>query len=150
MARRKQLFTHDKDKIVLKLLNVDKLIEKNFDTVKLDASLGDLAHIIAKSKRNIYPVIDDENYFYGMVVLDDIREIMFRTDLYDNTFVRNLMIKPLFTIEPGEGMESVAQKFQESSKYNIPVIRDKKYVGFVSRARVFSSYRQLLRQWSED
>ncbi len=150
LARRKQLFTHDKDKIVLKLLNVDKLIERNFDTVKLDASLGDLAHIIAKSKRNIYPVIDDENYFYGMVVLDDIREIMFRTDLYDNTFVRNLMIKPLFTIEPGEGMESVAQKFQESSKYNIPVIRDKKYVGFVSRARVFSSYRQLLRQWSED
>lgn len=150
LARRKQLFTHDKDKIVLKLMQVDKLIERNFDTVRLDASLGDLARIIATSKRNIYPVVDDENHFYGMVVLDDIREIMFRTDLYDDTFVRNLMIRPLVTIIPGEGMESVAQKFHESGKYNIPVLENNKYVGFVSRARVFSSYRQLLRQWSED
>ena len=85
-----------------------------------------------------------------MVILDDIREIMFRQDLYDTTFVRNLMIRPLVTIEPGEGMESVAQKFHRSGKYNIPVLHNRKYIGFVSRARVFSSYRQLLRQWSED
>jgi len=150
LARRKQLFTHDKDKVVLKLMRVDKLIERNFDTVRLDASLGDLVKIIAKSRRNIYPVVDDEMNFYGMVILDDIREIMFRTDLYDDTYVRNLMVKPLWTIEPGESMEIVAQKFHESGKYNIPVIKDGKYIGFVSRARVFSSYRQLLRQWSED
>ena len=150
LARRKQLFTHDKDKIVLKLMQVDKLIERNFDTVRLDATLGDLATIIASSKRNIYPVVDDENHFYGMVVLDDIREIMFRTDLYDKTYVRNLMIRPLVSIAPGEGMESVAQKFHESGKYNIPVLEKNKYLGFVSRAKVFSAYRQLLRQWSED
>lgn len=150
LAKKKQLFTHDKDKVVLKLMQVDKLIERNFDTVRLDATLGDLARILARSKRNIYPVVDDENHFYGMVILDDIREIMFRTDLYETTFVRNLMVKPIWTIEPGENMESVAQKFHESGKYNIPVIKNNKYIGFVSRARVFSAYRQLLRQWSED
>ncbi len=150
LAMRKQLFTHDKDKVVLALMRVDKLIERDFDTIRLDASLGNLAGIIAKSKRNIYPVIDDDNHFYGMVILDDIREIMFRTDLYESTFVRNLMIKPMVTIEPGESMESVAQKFHKSGKYNIPVMKDGKYIGFVSRAKVFSSYRQLLRQWSED
>ncbi len=150
LARRKQLFTHDKDKVVLSLMRVDKLIERDFDTIRLDATLGDLAIVIAKSKRNIYPVVDDDNHFYGMVILDDIREIMFRTDLYESTYVRNLMIKPMVTFEPGESMESVAQKFHKSGKYNIPVLKNQKYIGFVSRARVFSSYRQLLRKWSED
>lgn len=150
LAKRKQLFTHDKDKVVLSLMRVDKLIERNFSTIRLDASLGDLVKIIAHSSRNIFPVIDDDSNFYGMVILDSIRDVMFNTELYDNTYVRNLMILPSVTIEPGESMDSVAQKFHHSGKYNIPVIKDSKYVGFVSRARVFSSYRQLLRQWSEE
>lgn len=150
LAKRKQLFTHDKDKIVLALMRVDKLIERNFSTVRLDANLGDLVQVIAHSNRNIFPVVDDENNFYGMVVLDHVREVMFKTELYETSFARNLMIKPAVTIEPGESMDSVAQKFHRSGKFNIPVIQDGKYVGFVSRARVFSSYRQLLKQWSED
>jgi len=150
LARRKQLFTHDKDKIVLALMRVDKLVERNFSTVRLDANLGDLVKIIANSHRNIFPVVDDDNNFYGMVILENIREVMFRTDEYDRTFVRNLMIKPSVVIEPGESMESVAQKFHRSGKFNIAVLKDGKYEGFVSRAKVFSSYRTMLRQWSED
>lgn len=150
LARRKQLFTHDKDKIVLALMRVDKLIERNFSTIRLDATLGQLVDVIAQSKRNIFPVIDDDQNFYGMVVLDHIREIMFQTERYEDTFVRNLMIKPAVVIEPGESMDSVVQKFHRSGKFNIPVLDKGKYIGFVSRARVFSSYRQLLKQWSED
>ena len=150
LVKRKQLFTHDKDKIVLALMRVDKLIERNFTTIRLDANLGQLVEVIAHSNRNIFPVIDDDQNFYGMVVLDHIREIMFKTELYEETWVRNLMIKPVVVIEPGESMDSVAQKFHRSGKFNIPVIQHGKYVGFVSRARVFSSYRQLLKQWSED
>ncbi len=150
LARRKQLFTHDKDKIVLALMRVDKLIERNFSTIRLDASLGDLVEVIARSNRNIFPVIDDESNFYGMVILDNIRDVIFKTEQYETTYVRNLMVKPSVIIEPGESMDSVALKFQRSGKFNIPVIKEGKYVGFVSRARVFSSYRTLLKQWSED
>lgn len=150
LARRKQLFTHDKDKVVLALMRVDKLIERNFNTVRLDATLGDLVEVISRSRRNIFPVIDDEMRFYGMVILDDIRHLMFKTDLYDTTYVRNLMVKPQWTIDPDDTMEEVAKKFHVSGKFNIPVIKGKQYIGFISRARLFSTYRQLLKKWSED
>jgi CIC family chloride channel protein len=150
LARRKQLFTQDKDKIVLSLMKVDKLIETNFSPIKLDATLGDLVGVIARSKRNIYPVVDDENNYYGALNMDHVREIMFKTELYETVFIRNLMSKSPVTIFPGESMEDVALKFHQSSDFNIPVLSNGKYVGFISRARLFSSYRQLLKKWSED
>ncbi len=150
LRRRKQLFTHDKDKMVLSLMKVDKLIETNFSTVRLDASLGDLVEVIAKSKRNLYPVIDDENNYYGVLNMDSVRDVMFLPQHYKTVFIRNLMSKSLVTIHPGEIMEDVAHKFHQSTEFNIPVLENGKYVGFVSRARLFSSYRQLLKKWSED
>ena len=150
LARRKQLFTQDKDKIVLSLMKVDKLIETNFSPIRLDASLGDLVKVIATSKRNLYPVVDDENNYYGVLNMDSVREIMFRSELYDTVFIRNIMAKSPVTISPGESMEDVAHKFHQSSDFNIPVLSNGRYVGFISRARLFSSYRQLLKKWSED
>lgn len=150
LARRKQLFTQDKDKIVLSLMKVDKLIETNFSPIKLDATLGDLVRVISVSKRNIYPVVDDENNYYGALNMDNVREIMFKTELYEKVFIRNLMAKSPVTISPGESMEDVAHKFHQSSDFNIPVLSNGQYVGFISRARLFSSYRQLLKKWSED
>lgn len=150
LARRKQLFTHDKDKVVLSLLRVDKLIERNFSTIRLDATLGDLVQVVAKSNRNIFPVVDDDRNFFGMVILDDIKPILFQPELYDTTFVRNLMVKPRWTVDPDETVEEVVKKFHQSGKFNIPVIKDRQYVGFISRARLFSSYRQLIKKWSED
>jgi chloride channel protein, CIC family len=150
LARRKQLFTQDKDKIVLSLMKVDKLIETNFSTIKLDATLGDLVSVIASSKRNLYPVVDDENNYYGVLNMDKVREIMFKTELYDKVFIRNLMAKSPVVINPDENMEDVAHKFHQSTDFNIPVLSNGQYVGFISRARLFSSYRQLLKKWSED
>lgn len=150
LARRKQLFTQDKDKIVLSLMKVDKLIETNFSPIKLDATLGDLIKVIAVSKRNIYPVVDDENNYYGALNMDNVREIMFKTELYETVFIRNLMAKSPVFISPGESMEDVTHKFHQSSDFNIPVLANGQYVGFISRARLFSSYRQLLKKWSED
>lgn len=150
LARRKQLFTQDKDKIVLSLMKVDKLIENNFSAIKLDATLGDLVQVIAVSRRNLYPVVDDENNYYGVLNMDHVRDIMFKTELYNTVFIRNLMAKSPVTIEPGESMEEVAHKFHQSSDFNIPVLSNGQYVGFISRARLFSSYRQLLKKWSED
>lgn len=150
LARRGELFTHDKDKVVLSMLKVTQLIEKDFLTINEEATLGDLVKVIAKSKRNIVPVIDEENKLHGIVFINDIREIMFQRELYDKVFVKELMFMPTPTVSPDESMEDVARKFQTTNHYNLPVIKDGKYVGFVSRANVFSAYRDLLSKFSED
>ncbi len=150
LAQRGELMTHDKDKNILLMMNVSDLIEKNFNKIHPDDSLGDLVKTIQRSKRNVFPVVDDEGYFQGIVKLDEIRNIMFETDLYDKTHVKDIMFMPQYTIRMREPMEEVAKKFHDSGRYNIAVIRDGKYVGFVSRAKVFSSYRAILKQFSDE
>lgn len=150
LARRGELFTHDKDKVVLSLLKVPELLETNFKTVDKDATLGDLVKVVASSKRNVFPVIDDENNFYGNVHLNDIRHVIFKPELYDEISVISLMNTPLATASPDESMEDIVEKFQTTQHFNIPVLKDGKYLGFVSRANVLTKYRKLLKHFSED
>lgn len=150
LARRGELITHHKDKAILSMMKVDKLIEHDFKTVRPDDMLGDLVKVIAKSKRNIFPVVDDENNFYGIIVLDDIRHIMFKPEYYDNKTVSSLMFMPATYVDPDESMETVAKKFQETRNYNLPVLKGDKYLGFISRANVFSEYRKLLKDFSDE
>jgi CIC family chloride channel protein len=93
--------------------------------------------------------VDEDETFLGHILMDDVRNIMFDTDLYDTT-VENLMVKPQYIIDPGEPMAEVAHKFQESGKYNIPVVHKGRYLGYVSRANVFSTYRRKLSEISDD
>lgn len=150
LARRGELFTHDKDKVVLSILKVSKLIETDFLTICEEATLGDLVKVIAKSTRNIVPVVDNENTLLGIVFINDIREIMFNREMYDSVFVNELMYMPTPLVSPDESMEDVAKKFKMSNNYNLPVVDNGKYLGFVSRANVFSAYRNLLKKFSED
>lgn len=150
LAKRGELMTHDKDKNVLLLMKVDKLIERDFSAIHPEATLGDLIKVIKKAHRNIFPVVDEEGNFLGIVKMDDIRHIMFDTDAWDTTYVRDLMFSPRYTIGIEDSMEDVAQKFHESSRYNIAVLKDGKYIGFVSRAKLFSTYRQMLRNISRE
>lgn len=150
LAKRGELITHHKDRAVLSRMNVSKLIETNFNTILPDSKLRDLVRIISESSRNIFPVVDEENNFKGIIRLDDIRSIIFRPDLYDTTGVKNLMIMPVFTVDPDESMEEVVNKFQKSGKFNLAVVKDGKYRGFISRAKVFSRYRKMLQHLSED
>ncbi len=150
LAERGELITHDKDKALLTLMKIDKLIETNFHTIQPDATLRKLVEIISKSSRNVFPVVDNDNNFIGVVVMDDIRHIMFDTELYDNTFVSDLKIIPTHIVEFGDSMEVIVQKFNESGNYNLPVLNEGKYIGFVSRANIFSAYRKLLKHFSDD
>jgi len=119
--------------------------------IKIRATLGDLVEVISKSQRNIFPVIDKENHLLGIVWVNDIRHIVFKTELYDSTFIRDLMFMPTPSVSPDESMEDIARKFQTSPHYNLPVInKDGKYIGFVSRANVFSSYRTMIRQFMQE
>jgi chloride channel protein, CIC family len=150
LAKRGELMTHHKDRNILLMMKISNLIETNFKTVRSDQTLRDLVQVITNSSRNIYPVVDEENYLKGIVKLDDIRHIMFNQEMYDTTFISDLMITPEWTIETTDQMEEVARQFSESGRYNIPVLQNGKYLGFVSRARVFSSYREMLKHFSDD
>jgi CIC family chloride channel protein len=150
LAKRGELMTHHKDRNILLMMNVADLIETNFKTVREGDSLRDLIKIITTSSRNIYPVVDDKHNLKGIVKLDDIRHIMFNQEMYDSTRISDLMITPQWTIETTDQMEEVARQFSESGRYNIPVLQNGKYLGFVSRARVFSSYREMLKHFSDD
>jgi len=150
LAGRGELMTHHKDKAVLQMMRVSNLIETNFKTIHSDAMLGDLIKVLSVSERNVVAVIDSENNFQGIIFLNDIRNIIFRPELYEKIRVDELMYMPEPHVHPYESMEEVAVKFNESGNYNLPVIKDGKYLGFVSRARVFSRYRKLLKEFSDE
>ncbi len=150
LAQRGELITHDKDKALLTLMKIDKLIETNFHAVNPEADLGDLVQIISKSNRNIFPVIDQDNNFKGVVVLDDIRHLIFDREIYHKTFVKDLMIIPPYNVDYYDSMESIVYKFNETGNYNLAVLKEGKYLGFISRANIFSAYQKMLRHFSDD
>lgn len=150
LKNRGEVITHHKDRALLSLMDISTLIERDFSTIDHEASLGELVKVISKSTRNVYPVIDNELNFYGIIFLDQIRDIMFKPDMYENTAVHSLMFMPSNIVDVNDDMETVAGKFQHSGKYNLVVLKDGKYEGFLSRANVFSHYREILKDFSED
>ena len=150
LAKRGELITHHKDKATLMMMNVLDLIERDFNKVHPDEKMRDLINVISHAHRNIFPVVESDNSFRGIVKMDDIRHIMFNPELYDNVHVRDLMFMPEYIIDPLDSMEEIARKFKVSKRYNIVVIEQGKYLGFISRAKLFSSYRKLMEDFSED
>ena len=150
LAQRGELITHHKDKAVLTLMKLNKVVETDFLTINPDQTLGELVRIISKSKRNLFPVVDARQRLIGIVSLDDIREIMFNHQLYHTTKVRELMVFPPAFIESNENMDDVMKKFEETNAWNLPVIENGKYLGFVSKSKIFSVYRRVLIHFSDD
>ncbi len=151
IARTGDLLTHDSDQAVLTLLKVSDLVETNFSPVRIDATLGDFVQVVSKSARNLFPVIDSKGLFQGYVSLEDVRKDMFRTELYDKMHVYNYMkSSPAYVFE-GEKMDSVMKKFENTDAWNLPVVKsDRSYVGFVSKSKIFSAYRDELKELSQD
>lgn len=145
-----ELLTQDKDKTVLHFMKIEDVLETNFSVTRENASLGELVKIISKSKRNIFPVIDENYHFLGMVILDDVKEVMFKKELYSKIYVKDLMVQPLDHATLSDTMETVAEKFKIAGLWNLPVIEDNRYLGFVSRANVFNVYRDKLKEFTED
>ena len=150
LQKRGDFLSHHKDRAMLSLMSIDKLLERDFNTIDPDANLGELVKTVANSHRNIFPVVDQEGRFHGIIFLDQIRHIMFKPELYDSTPVSSLSFRPSKVVHLDDDMETVAHKFQHSGKYNLVVLDGDKYVGFVSRANVFSEYRKLLQDFSEE
>jgi len=145
LAKKGQLITHNKDKNVLMLMRIDKLIERNFKPITPEMTLGEMLKIsVAKSKRNIFPVLDEKKIFLGIVLLDDIRPMMFDQSQYNKTYVSDFMKLAPAIIFHDDSVEDVMNKFKESGAWNLPVVEDEKYVGFISKSKLLSVYRNKL------
>lgn len=145
LAKRGELITHDKDKNVLMMMKIDKLIEKNFVAIHPDMTLGEmLREGVAKSSRNLFPVLDDKQRFMGVVLLDDIRPLLFEQEMYDKLTIEVLMKSAPAVIFHDDTTEQVMQKFKESGAWNLPVVKDNKYLGFISKSKLLSVYRKKL------
>ena len=147
LARKGDLITHDKDQAVLTLMNIENLIETKFVKVSPDMTLGDIVHkAVVKSNRNIFPVISVKSKkIVGIILLDDIRPIMFDQSLYTEVVARDVMQAPPEIIDLNKDrMTDIMKKFQDSSAWNLPVIRDDKYIGFISKSKLLTAYRRQL------
>lgn len=150
LADKGQLITHHKDKAVLTMMRLDRVLETDFKTVYPEMTLGELVKVISSSKRNIFPVINHKGKLNGILLLDDIRKIMFNHDLYNETTVEELMDLPPAMIEHDEHMDIVMRKFEDTGAWNLPVVENGKYLGFVSKSKIFSVYRRVLIHFSDE
>jgi CIC family chloride channel protein len=144
LAASGELVTHHKDKAAMHYMNVKELIETDFEVLSPDLSLGQMTYYIARSKRDLFPVVDQNGMMQGMIKLNDIRNLIFEQDLYEKITVRDLMYMPEFFISPNDPMEVIVDKFKSCGRFNLAVIDNGKYIGFISRARVFSVYRDTM------
>lgn len=148
LAQRGDLLTHNKDQVILTLLNIEQVIERNFSSVHPQMSLGELVKVVSKSKRNLFPVLDQDKKLVGVLTLDDFRHLMFDQSLYETTTVNELMSPPPAVLNSTDTMEQVMKKFQSTNAWNLPVVEDEHYRGFISKSKLFSVYRKKLLEFS--
>jgi len=150
LAQKGDLITHHKDKAVLTLLRLDKVVENDFLPVHPNDTLGEMVKVVSKSKRNIFPVLDNDRLLLGVVLLDDIRHIMFDSEVYNTMQVKEFMTLPPEWVGLDESMESVLKKFEDTGAWNLPVVTKGVYQGFVSKSKIFSAYRNMLVQFCDE
>lgn len=151
LAQKGELITHNKDRSVLTLLKMDNVLETDFVAIRPQMSLGELVKVIAQSNRNIFPVVDNKGKYRGVLLLDEVRNIMFQPRLYNRFTVEQLMTSAPAILTNDMPMEKVMEVFEDTGAWNLPVIDDqKKYLGFVSKSKIFNSYRHVLVHFSEE
>lgn len=152
LAKKGELITHNKDKAVLTLMDMDSVIETNFVSVYPDMTLGEIiGQAVVKSNRNIFPVLNRKtNELIGIILLDDIRSIMFDQNLYKEVKASDVMQNPPAIIEiKKDRMTQVMQKFQDSGAWNLPVVKNDQYYGFISKSKLLTAYRRKLISFTE-
>jgi chloride channel protein, CIC family len=143
LAERGELITHHKDQAILTLIDMSEIIETDFVELKPEDKLQDLINAISHTKRNLFPVVKNK-YLIGIVLLDDIRHLIFNTELYNSISIRDIMYSPPAIVDPKEPMDEVLKKFEDTKSWNLPVIHNGEYLGFISKSTIFSVYRNWL------
>lgn len=150
LAKRNELFTHDKNKSVLAKIDLLSILEKDFKTLSPSDSLIELIEKIKKTKRNVFPVTDKENFLLGVLTLEDAKQYIFNIEDHKDMTVKDIMYPPSTFVSINESTENIVKKIHTSGRYNIPVLRQGKYLGFVSRARIFSMYQKEIEKVSNE
>lgn len=151
IAQSGDLLTHDADQAVLTLMSTDKLVRDKYPRLSLDDSLRKVVTAVTESTAAVLPVLDGQNRFQGMIDVGNIRRYLMRTDLYDKTKARNLMEQSPALIQRGEKMDSVMRKFDKTGAWRLPVVdEERRYLGFISRSRLLTAYRDELREISNE
>jgi CIC family chloride channel protein len=149
LAEKGDLKTHNKDYFAMKKVDWRTLIDHDIATVPVHSTLREYTHIIAKSARNLFVVVDEHKKFVGLLVMDYHRETIFDTSKYDTVFVEDLMIEPEEFVYENDTTKTVIDKFTRTGNYNLPIIKtDRTYVGFLSRAKVLTAYRDFIAEES--
>lgn len=142
--------SHHKDKLILNRIKLIKLLEKDFSVVNYSMTLGDLVEIIRQSKRNVFPVVNQNQNFVGIINLDDVRDIMFNVEKYNTIYLSELVHNPKATIDKQADMEEVMALFKSTGAWNMIVTDNGKYMGCISRSKIFNVYRRTLVEFSDD
>lgn len=151
LALEGNLMTHDKDKSALQSIDKKKLIETNFIPLLYESSLRDIAEAVQESTRSFFPVIDKDNKFLGILLIDDVRKLLFKPEYYDVYGVKDFVrYSKYFIVDISDPLEEVVSKFKGADRYTIAVVDKGKYVGFMSRANVFAEYRKYVSTFSEE
>ena len=151
LAKKGELLTHNKDKSILTLMKMENVVETDFTPVRPDMDLGALVGVISHAHRNVFPVLDADHRLLGILLLDDIRNIMFRPELYPRFTVGKLMTSPPARLYDTDSMEQVMRTFDDTQAWNLPVVDvDGHYLGFVSKSKIFNYYREVLVHFSDE
>lgn len=142
LAEKDKIITTDTDSYILSKINMSGMIENNFIPIRQNASLGDLVKIISQSSRNIYPVLDQDNKLLGVVQLDLIRNLIFKQDMYEKVKVKELMRKPAAIVDENDTAQDIMKKFDATQLWNLPVVKNSEYVGFISKSSLLEQYRE--------
>lgn len=145
LARQGKVFSHDKDKMVLTQMDISDVIETNFVPLEIGMTLGQVVKEgVVKSSRNIFPVVD-QGHFKGIILLDDLRPIMFNQQLYDEIKVMDIVQAAPEVIDvQKDGIQVTMKKFNTSGAWNLPVVQNGRYIGFISKSKLLTMYRQKL------
>ena len=145
LAEQGKLLTHQKDTAVLTLMNLESVLERDFEVVSPDMTLGEMVSVISVSHRNSFPVVDERGVLVGIVELDNVRNIMFRPELYERYKVRKIMVTPEVKVSSATPMTEVMRLFDETKAWKMPVVDEEgRYLGFISKSAIFNSYREVL------
>jgi chloride channel protein, CIC family len=148
ITERGEFVKYDRDRMVLENFVVSRIIETDFEILNEKDTLGDLVSAISRTTRNIFPVVDDENNLKGIVLLDDVREVMFNRTMYNLIIIKDIIRTPPAIVEVKERMYEIIRKFDEQNTWNLPVVKEGKYLGFISKANILNHYRDLLKRLS--
>lgn len=149
LARNGDLVAHDKDHSVLREIGVKRVIEKDLISVNSRGTIADLVKAISKSHRNIFPILDDDGELKGVILLDDVRHLIFDPEKYDIPLTA-IMHPPPAVVEYGDSLDKVMEYFDKTQAWNLPVLKSGKYYGFLSKSKIFNAYREHLAKNDED